>query len=78
MMVAFVRAIKGRITPPWTLCNQRLCCFVDMFGAYSLHSFLKANLITVDKKAWWLPIFKQDTFFNTEGWRHELLKTAKQ
>ncbi len=78
MMVVFVRSVKGSITPPWTLCNHRLCCFVDTFGAYSLHSFLKANIRDVDKKAWWLPIFKQDKYFNTEAWRRELLKTAKQ
>ena len=39
---------------------------------------MKANIRDVDKKAWWLPIFKQDTYFNTEAWRGELLKTAKQ
>ena len=77
MMVAFVRSIRGRITPPWTLCNQKVCGFVDTFGAYSLHRFLKANIPGVEPIAWWLPIFKRDKYFNTDVWRHELLKTAK-
>ena len=74
----FIKSIKGKVTPPWGICNVP-CCFADGYGNDSLNSFVKGMADEVPKQQPILPLFDpRQGHFNNQRWREGVLETAQE